>query len=68
MENCEKIKVGVVGTGALGRHHARLYAQNPRAEMVGIFDVQLEMPAKSAKNSACRFLKNLKTLLPVVML
>ncbi|MBO7328543.1 MAG: Gfo/Idh/MocA family oxidoreductase [Lentisphaeria bacterium] len=46
MENCEKIKVGVVGTGALGRHHARLYAQNPRAEMVGIFDVQLENARK----------------------
>ena len=30
----EKIKVGVIGTGALGRHHARLYAQNPNAEMV----------------------------------
>ena len=35
-----KIKVGVIGTGALGRHHARLYAQNPNAEMVGIYDVQ----------------------------
>lgn len=34
-----KIRVGVIGVGALGRYHARLYAQNPRAEMVGIFDV-----------------------------
>lgn len=36
----EKIKVGVIGVGALGRHHARLYAENPRADVVGIFDVQ----------------------------
>lgn len=46
MENQSKIKVGVIGTGALGRHHARLYAQNPRAEMVGIFDVQIENARK----------------------
>ena len=42
MENMPKLKVGVIGTGALGRHHARLYAQSPNAEMVGIFDVQAE--------------------------
>ena len=33
-----KIKVGVVGVGALGRHHARLHNVNPEAELVGIYD------------------------------
>ena len=46
MENQEKIKVGVIGTGALGRHHARLYKANPGAEVVGIFDVQKESAQK----------------------
>ena len=46
MENMPKVRVGVVGTGALGRHHARLYAQNPNAEMIGIFDVQQEAAKK----------------------
>jgi predicted dehydrogenase len=46
MENMPKLKVGVIGTGALGRHHARLYAQSPNAEMVGIFDVQAEAARK----------------------
>ena len=46
MADLAKIKVGVIGTGALGRHHARLYAQNPRAEMIGIFDVQKEAAQK----------------------
>ena len=46
MENPEKIKVGVIGVGALGRHHARLYAENPGAEVVGIFDVQKESAQK----------------------
>jgi predicted dehydrogenase len=32
------IKVGVVGVGALGRHHARLYANMPGAQLVGVFD------------------------------
>ena len=41
-----KLKVGVIGTGALGRHHARLYAQSPNAEMIGIFDVQHEAAQK----------------------
>lgn len=33
-----KIKVGVVGVGALGRHHARLHNINPEADLVGIYD------------------------------
>ena len=41
-----KLKVGVIGVGALGRHHARLYAQSPNAEVVGIFDVQKETAEK----------------------
>lgn len=39
MENTEKLKVGVIGVGALGRHHARLYKENSKVELVGIFDV-----------------------------
>jgi len=33
-----KVPVGVVGVGALGRHHARHYAQNQGAELVGVYD------------------------------
>lgn len=33
-----KVPVGVVGVGALGRHHARHYAQNPEAQLVGVYD------------------------------
>ncbi len=41
-----KLKVGVLGVGALGRHHARLYRENPKAEVVGIFDVNPENARK----------------------
>ena len=37
-----KLKVGVIGVGALGHHHARLYAENPHAEVVGVYDVSPE--------------------------
>ena len=34
-----KIKVGVIGVGVLGRHHARLYKASENAEVVGIYDI-----------------------------
>jgi predicted dehydrogenase len=42
----DKLKVGVIGVGALGRHHARLYAESPNAEVVGIFDVNKDTAEK----------------------
>jgi predicted dehydrogenase len=34
----EKLRVGVVGVGALGQHHARVYASLPGATLAGIVD------------------------------
>ena len=34
----DKLRVGVVGVGALGRHHARVYASLPETELVGVVD------------------------------
>jgi len=36
----DKLKVGVVGVGALGQHHARVYASLPNASLVGVVDVR----------------------------
>ncbi len=41
----ENLKVGVIGVGALGRHHARLYNLSENADVVGIFDVNKEAAA-----------------------
>ena len=46
MSETNRLKVGVIGVGALGRHHARLYAQSANADVVGIFDVQKENAEK----------------------
>ena len=34
------MRIGVVGAGALGRHHVRILAEDPAAELVGIFDTE----------------------------
>ncbi|MCD6419616.1 MAG: Gfo/Idh/MocA family oxidoreductase, partial [Synergistetes bacterium] len=35
----KRIKVGVVGVGYLGRHHARIYSEMPNVELVGVVDI-----------------------------
>lgn len=40
------VRVGVVGTGALGYHHARLMRRLAGAELVGIYDIN---PARAAQ-------------------
>lgn len=34
----DKVRVGVIGVGALGQHHARVYASLPEATLVGVVD------------------------------
>ncbi|NWG13322.1 MAG: Gfo/Idh/MocA family oxidoreductase [Acidobacteria bacterium] len=42
----DRIRVGVVGVGALGQHHARVYASLPQVELVGVVD---SMPGRAAE-------------------
>ncbi len=37
-----KLRVGIIGVGHLGTHHAKMLSQITSAELVGIFDVDLE--------------------------
>ena len=39
----EKLKVGVIGTGVLGRFHTKLYSENSKVELVAIAMAQLRM-------------------------
>ena len=43
------VRVGVVGVGALGQHHARVYAGLPGARLAGVYDVD---PARAAEVAA----------------
>src|SRR5437867_12357414 len=37
----KKLRVGVVGVGAIGSNHARLYAEIPSAEFTAVYDIDL---------------------------
>jgi len=37
-DRLDKLRVGVIGVGSLGRHHARVYASLPEVSLVGVVD------------------------------
>lgn len=45
----QKVRVGVVGVGHLGQHHARIYAENSKCELVGVVDIDKKNAQKIAK-------------------
>ena len=52
--NKDKIKVGVVGVGVLGRFHTKLYKENPDVELVGVFDVSSSAAEKVGQEFGVR--------------
>ncbi|HKQ60000.1 MAG TPA: Gfo/Idh/MocA family oxidoreductase [Candidatus Polarisedimenticolaceae bacterium] len=48
-----RVRVGVVGVGHLGRHHARLYASLEAAELVAVVDRDAERAAEVAARCGC---------------
>ncbi|MEM8961766.1 MAG: Gfo/Idh/MocA family oxidoreductase [Acidobacteriota bacterium] len=45
----KKLRCGVIGTGALGRHHVRILAALPEADLIGIYDLRPEVAAQLAR-------------------
>ncbi len=43
------IKAGVIGLGAMGKHHARIYSQLPDVELAGVADVDAELASSIAR-------------------
>jgi len=43
------VKVGVVGVGYLGQHHARIYSEIPETTLVGVVDINQERAREIAK-------------------
>jgi len=44
----DSLRAGVVGLGRMGRHHARIYAQMPGVELVGLVDKRPERAEQAA--------------------
>jgi UDP-N-acetylglucosamine 3-dehydrogenase len=59
------IKVGVVGLGAMGQHHARLYSQL-NCELVGVADSNFERAREIGEKYHTRYYSDYRELLPQV--
>ena len=58
----EPLAVGVAGVGHLGRHHARLYASDPGARLVGVVDADLDRARAVAAEFSCRAFRDVSEL------
>jgi len=59
----QKVRVGVVGVGHLGNHHARILSQMAEAELIGVNDIDVEKGNIAARTYGTRFFQNLDNLL-----
>jgi predicted dehydrogenase len=57
------LPVGVIGVGALGRHHARHLAQLPEVRLVGVCDIDAERGALVAAEFGTRCFTDLEEML-----
>jgi predicted dehydrogenase len=57
------LDVGVIGVGALGRHHARVWASLPGARLVGVFDTEPARATEVASEQGCRAYGDVESLL-----
>ncbi len=57
------LRVGVVGVGRLGQHHARNYYENPRCELVGVADIDAAQGDRIARAYRCKAYKDFHDLI-----
>jgi len=62
----KKVKVGVVGVGALGQHHARVYKEIEGAELVGVYDRNPRQGRKIARKNRTKFFSSMDELAEAV--
>lgn len=58
-----RIKVGVVGVGYLGQHHARIYSKLPEVELVGVVDIVEGKANAIAAQAGCPAYQDYQALL-----
>ena len=59
----DKLRVGVIGTGSMGRNHVRVAAESPDCELVGIADTNSERISELAGSYACNGFSDYRFLL-----
>jgi len=58
------IKVGVVGVGHLGQHHARIYSGLPFCRLAGVADIQGSRAEEVARKHNCKAFSEARLLFP----
>ncbi len=61
----KKIKTAVVGTGHLGRHHARIYSELKNSQLVGVCDTNPKAGKKVATGAGCDYYSDFKDLIGI---
>lgn len=56
------VRIGVVGTGGMGRHHVRILTEVPEAELVGIHDADREAGQRMVEQHGARLVDDLDAL------
>lgn len=62
----QRLRVAVVGVGHLGKEHARVYAELPGIELVGVVDTRAEQAEKIAKVYKTRFFLDYRDIIDKV--
>lgn len=61
-QNTPPLRCGVVGVGYLGQHHARIYANLPNCQLVGIYDTHTERAKEIATLYNTHVFDNIESL------
>ena len=56
MSSDDRTRAGVIGVGSMGQYHARVYAELPTVELVGVADVDAERASEVADRHGTRAL------------
>ncbi|NWF89710.1 MAG: Gfo/Idh/MocA family oxidoreductase [Ignavibacteriaceae bacterium] len=59
----EKLKIGVIGTGHLGKLHVKMFKQIPECEVVGIYDNNIQTAKEVSQEFNVKMFENLENLL-----
>lgn len=60
------MKVGVLGVGHLGQHHARNYMEMDSTELIGIFDIDQKRAEEIAEKNSCNVFESAQKLIAKV--
>jgi predicted dehydrogenase len=60
------VKVGVIGVGYLGQHHARIFSEIEGAELIAVVDIDSQKASALAEKYGCKAYADYREILPEV--